>query len=550
MPAILARALGSVEIQFGESGCGHPGRWEGEWYDEYSQMSPSLTTTQRPPGPARLAASLLVQVDPRARDSLQHQIYVGIRRAILDAVVGPGARLPSSRALALDLGVSRTTSLLALEQLLAEGYLTARQGSGTFVATDLPDDLPQARVSRPARTPRHPPLSRRGATLSSVPSSARRLPSLSAVPFRIGVPALDQFPLRLWSRLAHRRLKRASAADLDYGDPAGLRPLREAIADHVGRARATSCTADHVIIVPGAQRGLDLVFRVLLDPGDEAWMECPGYPGARNALLSAGARIVAVPVDHHGLNVEAGVRRAPAARLTYVTPSHQFPLGVPMSLQRRLALLKWAREAEAWVVEDDYDSEFRHGMRPLPCLHGLDQDGRVIYVGSFAKTLFPALRLGFLVVPPDLQEGLIAARRASDLRAPGLDQAVLADFIAEGHFERHLRRMRGVYRERREALSEAAARYASGGLRLRNARAGMHVVADLLEADAVTVFGEAAARGVETMPLCAYGFGRARIANGLVLGFGAVEPKALLRGMERLAQAMESARRARIRPSA
>jgi GntR family transcriptional regulator/MocR family aminotransferase len=273
-------------------------------------------------------------------------------------------------------------------------------------------------------------------------------------------------------------------------------------------------------------------------------MEEPGYPGARSALLGAGARIVPVPVDAEGLAVEAGAR---GARLAYVTPSHQYPLGVPMSLRRRLALLRWASRAGAWVIEDDYDSEFRYRARPVPCLHGLDVDGRVIYVGSFSKTLFPALRLGFLIVPPDLQEGLVAARAAADQHPPVLDQAVLADFIGEGHFARHLRRMRMAYRERLEALTDAAARYCRGALRLRPTRTGLHAIADLEGADAGRVSREAAARGVEATPLSAYYAGRGRRANALVLGFAAVRPEAARRGMERLAAAIAAARQRGVR---
>jgi GntR family transcriptional regulator/MocR family aminotransferase len=488
-----------------------------------------------------------VRIDPDRPDTLQRQIYADVRRSILGGTLAPGTRLPSSRALAEDLGVSRTTTLLAFDQLLAEGYLTARRGAGTFVAADLPDDFPPAGVARLSRAPRRRPPSRRGLLLASATPTVHRLPSQEAVPFRLGIPALDAFPIGLWSRIAHRRIRAASVADLDYGDAAGLPALREAIAEHVRRARGTVCTADHVVVVPGAQRGLDLVFRFLLDPGDEAWMEEPGYPGARNALLSAGARMVPVPVDGDGLDVGAGAARAPSARLAYVTPSHQFPLGVPLSMQRRLGLLKWAAGAGAWVVEDDYDSEFRHAMRPLPCLHGLDPDGRVVYVGSFAKALFPSLRLAFLLVPSDIRDRLVVARRASDLQPPGLAQAVLADFIGEGHFERHLRRMRSVYRERLEALTEAAGRHCAGGLRVHDVRAGLHVVADVLDADAGAVCQEAAARGVEVMPLSAYRLGRGRLPNAIVLGFGAVPPRALRAGMERLARALEAARRARPR---
>ena len=361
--------------------------------------------------------------------------------------------------------------------------------------------------------------------------------------FRIGTPGVDLFPISLWQRLITRRLRFATAAQLDYGDPAGLRALREAIAGHVQMARGTQCSADQVVVIAGAQQGLDLICRLLLDPGERAWMEEPGYPGARSALLGAGARIVPVRVDAEGLDVDAGARRAGDARLVYLTPSHQYPLGVPMSLRRRLALLRWAGTARAWVVEDDYDSEFRYGTRAVPCLHGLDAEGRVIYIGSFSKTLFPALRLGFLIVPAGLQERLVAGRRAADQHPPALDQAALADFILEGHFARHLRRMRTAYRERLDALAAAVERFCGGVLRLRPVRTGLHAVADLAGADAVKVSSEAARRGLEVTPLSAYYAQRARAANGLVLGFAAVRPDVLSRGAERLAAAIEAARR-------
>jgi GntR family transcriptional regulator/MocR family aminotransferase len=486
------------------------------------------------------AANLLIRIDPGAGEGLQQQIYAGIRRAILEGVVQPGTRLPSSRAVAADLGVSRTTSLLALDQLLAEGYLTARGGSGTFVARELPDDLHETRASRPVKRPRHPPLSRRGMALSETPPAGRRIAGPPR-PFRIGVPALDLFPVRLWSQLVNRRLRSVTSGQLDYGEAGGFRALREAIADHVRTARGTQCDVDQVFIVAGAQRGIALICSLLLDPGDEVLMEDPGFPGARSALLAAGARILPVRVDKDGPNVPASGRRGGDARLVYLTPSHQFPLGVPMSLPRRLAVLKWASAARAWVIEDDYDSEFRYGTRPIPCLHGLDVDGRVIYVGSFAKTLFPALRLGFLIVPPDLHDRLLAARRAADSAPPTLDQAALADFMAGGHFDRHLRRMRAAYRERLEALYAAAERFCRGALRVRTARTGLHVVADVEGADATRVFEEALARGVEVMPLSAYYFGGGKAANGLVLGFGGVRPDAMDPGMERLAAAIQAA---------
>ncbi len=484
-----------------------------------------------------------IRLDPRAPEALQTQIYAAIRQAILDGALPPGAPVLSSRALAAELGVSRTTTLLALEQLMAEGYLETRARSGTFVARDLPDDRPRARATPPRTRPRHPAISRRGALLASVPPSAVRIPGPPCA-FRIGIPAVDLFPMRLWTQLVHRRVRALTVPQLDYSHAAGFQPLREAIADHVHAARGTRCDPDQIFIVGGAQRGLDLIFRLLLDPGDRAWLEEPGYFGARSALLGAGARVQPARVDAQGVDVSVVERDRRGARLIYVTPSNQFPLGVPMSLPRRYALLRWASAAHAWIVEDDYDSEFRYGTRPLPCLHGLDVDGRVIYVGSFSKTLFPALRLGFLIVPPDLRETLIAVRRSGDVHPPVLEQAALADLMHGGHYERHLRRMRAAYHERLQALEAAAVRCCGDALRLRPVLSGLHAVADV-KADAERVFEEALARGVETMPLSAYCGVRAQAPNGLVLGFAPVRPEMAVLGMERLAAAIEAARRRR-----
>ncbi len=489
----------------------------------------------------RATADLLIHVDPNARDTLQQQIYDGVRRAILTGRLKPGARLPSSRVLAADLGVCRATSLLAFEQLMAEGYIVTRPGAGTYVAPDLPDDLPRRPGGwRRLRADRHPPLSARATALAGMCPRAWRL-SGGPRPFRVGTPAVDLVPVRVWSQLTARRQRSASASQFDYGE---WPPLREAIAAHLRSARGTLCSAEQVLIVAGAQSGLDLMARLLLDPGDAVWMEEPGYPGAQSALISAGARIVPVPVDDDGLDVEAGIRRARDARLAYVTPSHQFPLGVVMSLPRRLALLKWASAAEAWVVEDDYDSEFRYGTRPVPCLHGMDMDNRVIYVGTFSKTLFPSLRLVFVVVPLDLRERLVAARRALEFQPPVLNQAVLADFMAEGHYERHLRRMRAAYRERLEAMVSAATQFCGGALRVRPVQTGLHAVADLEEGDDDRVAREAIARGVEAMPLSMYasaGISTAR-TNGLVLGFAPIRPEDAADGMRRLAASIEAAR--------
>jgi GntR family transcriptional regulator/MocR family aminotransferase len=485
-----------------------------------------------------------VQIDARSRAGLQQQIYSSIRRAILDGVLRSGTRLPSSRALAGDLEVSRTTTLLAYDQLQAEGYLSPRHGSGTFVANEVPDD--RLRLVLPRRRPRpaHPPLSQRGTALAATPPPASRLAGPSRA-FRLGVPALDLFPVRLWSQLSARRLRNVTVAQLDYGDAIGLPQLREAIAHHVEVARGTRCTAAQVVVVAGAQRGIELICQLLLDVGDTAWLEEPGYPGARNALIGAGAHVVPVRIDQEGLDVEAGWQQAPGARLAYVTPSHQFPGGVQMSLRRRLALLKWASSARAWVIEDDYDSEFRYGTRPIPCLHGLDAGGRVIYVGSFSKSLFPALRLGFLVVPDDLVSKVHDVRRASDVHPPAIDQAVLADLIEGGHYERHLRRMRAAYRERLDALTEGIDRHCGGVAKLRPVRTGLHAVADFIGVHAADVVRECTARGVEVNPLSAYFMSRQKPPNAIALGFASVRPDAITSGTEKMAEAIEAARRRR-----
>jgi GntR family transcriptional regulator/MocR family aminotransferase len=492
-----------------------------------------------------IAAQILVRLDPKARSSLQAQLCAGLRRAIRTGVLRPGTRLPSSRALAADLNISRTTAVLAFEQLLAEGVLTTRSGAGTFVA-------PTGAAARLAPVPPttsddpptpHPSLSRRGGALASMPTIAWKL-GAAPRPFRLGTPALDRLPLHAWTRAVTRRLKDITLSQLDYRDPAGELPLRTAIAEHVQRTRGAVCTAGQVIVVAGAQDGLELICRVLLDVGDTAWLEEPGYTGARSALIGAGARVVPVPVDGDGLDVAAGVRRAPDARLACVTPSHQFPLGVPMSLPRRLALLAWARRARAWIVEDDYDCGFHYGSRPMPCLQGLDRDGRVVYVGTFSKTLFPALRLGYVIVPTDLAVPMVTARGPGGFHPPALDQGVLADLMASGAYERHLRRMRREYQRRLAALAEAAARHGRGLFTLRPVTTGLHAIADLHGVDDQAAFREALAHGVEVMPVSAYCFDRRRRpVNGLVLGFGSVRPELLDDGMARLASAVRAARR-------
>jgi GntR family transcriptional regulator/MocR family aminotransferase len=481
------------------------------------------------------AASLPIFLERRGGRTLQEQIYRCIRQSIVDGLVGAERRLPSTRTLAADLGVSRTTALLALEQLRAEGYVVARRGSGMFIAPQLPELRPRS-IPSEGKLVSRPPFSRRGAQLARVRAPDRRKAFAGPCAFRLGTPALDLFPLRIWSQITRECLRALKPSQLDYSQLAGLRQLREAIAEQV-QSRGTRCDADQVQVVMGAQRGLHLIAHMLLDPDDVAWMEDPGYTGARGALASSGANVIPVPVDAEGMIIDGSL--GSDARLAYVTPSCQFPLGLAMSLERRHQLLEWARQSHAWIVEDDYDCDIHYRSQPLPCLHALDPDGRVIYVGTFSKTLFPALRLGFLIVPRDLQSGFNTARLATDLHPPVLDQMVLAAFISRGHYARHVRRMQAVYAERLDALRRAIER-SGAPLRLRPVQSGMHAVVDVIGVSAERVHVEAAALGVESMPLSAYYFGGSVRPNALLLGFGSVTPAAIRAGVTKLARAIES----------
>jgi GntR family transcriptional regulator/MocR family aminotransferase len=342
--------------------------------------------------------------------------------------------------------------------------------------------------------------------------------------------------------LLQRHARRPARGTLGYGVAAGLPALRAAIARHVGAARGVVCTPDQVIVVAGAQAGLDLVCRLLLDPGDAAWIEEPGYLGARGALLGAGADLVPVRVDADGLDVAAGAARAPNARLVYTTPSHQFPLGVTMTLPRRLALLDWAAHAGAWVVEDDYDSEYRYAGRPLPAMQGLDAGGRVVYLGTFSKTMFPALRAGWVVVPKPLAEPFAVAIRNTGHGVPAVVQAALADFIDEGHFAAHVRRMRGLYAKRQAVLVASAQRHLQGRLVVEPADAGMQIAARLSgRSDDRALSAALDEAGVVAPPLSAYALGRAPV-RGLFLGYAGVPEREIAAAVQTLGRVL--ARRA------
>jgi GntR family transcriptional regulator/MocR family aminotransferase len=481
-----------------------------------------------------------------SREPMHRQLYSELREAVLNGRLPPGSRLPSTRAIASELGVSRNTVMGAFDQLLAEGYLEGKVGSGTYVAEKLPEDMLHARgvPSAPRTRPVGAALSKRGAVLASspiIPPRPHRMPRA----FRPGPGAADHFPTALWMRLLARRWRGPLRELLSYGESAGYRPLREAIAAYVRAARAVRCDASQVVVVSGSQQGLDIMARLLLDPGDHVWIEDPGYLGARGALVGAGARVSPVPVDGEGLMVSAGIARQPHARMVYVTPSHQFPLGVTMSLARRLALLEWVKRSSAWVIEDDYDSEFRYSGRPIASLQGLDFTGRVIYLGTFSKVLFPSLRLGYLILPPELVEAFTNARALVDRHSPLIDQAVLADFIAEGHFARHIRRMRALYAHRHATFVEAAQKELAGLLEVEPQDAGMHLVGWLPEGvDDAAASRSAFEHGVEAPPLSAYALER-KPMGGLLLGYTAMGTREIREGMRRLALALRA-----VKPSA
>jgi len=477
-------------------------------------------------------------------EPLHAQLYRALRAAILRGELAPGARLPSTRALAADEGLARNTVLRAYDQLLGEGYVVGRRGSATRVATEIPDDV--AEIARAAARPRQrrpatsPRLSRWGARLPDAPPSWAAGERALPYDFRYGRPSFGDFPHATWARLLARRARAATVRDLDYGEPAGLPALRAAIAAYLARARAVDCRPEQVVVVHGAQQGLDLVARVLIDPGDRVLIEEPHYSGARRVLQAAGARLVAVPVDREGFDVARAGRAQARARLAYVTPSHQFPTGVVMTLPRRLALLAWAERAGAWVVEDDYDSEFRYGGRPVESLQGLDRAGRVIYVGTFSKVMFPALRLGYLVLPPGLVGPCITAKALADVGGAGVEQRALADFLAGGHFERHLRRTRARNRDRRAALLAAVARHLGDRVEVAGANAGLHLLLWLrgvAAAEAPRIVVRAARRGVGVYPPHPFYLGQPPRA-GLVLGYASLDEEAIREGVRRLAGAI------------
>lgn len=476
-----------------------------------------------------------------ARAPLFRQLYEAIKAAILRGAIDPGAQLPPTRQFCQLLSVSRQTVLNAYALLSAEGYLDGAVGCGTYVSLAVPavkkaKEAKEAKEAKAATLLR--PLPARGqAMVAAMQQVAFHAGPLRA--FRVGMPRIDHFPFDVWARLEGRRRRRPDH-HFGYGDPAGFLPLRELLYVYLKASRGVQCTPQQIIITSGSQQALYLLSQLLLAPGDAAWMESPGYHGASGPLRAAGATVFPVPVDAEGMDVAYGQMHCPHARLAYVTPSHQLPLGVSMSLPRRLALLAWAARAQAWVVEDDYDSEYRYTGAPLASLQGLDTTGCVIYVGTLSKVLFPGLRLGYMVAPPALAEPLAQVKALLDRHTAIVPQMALADFIAEGHFGRHIRRTRDSNAERRAVLLGAIGRDLADQLDCGPADSGLELCAYFRGRHQEAAVARAGIeRGIELRPLGHYAQPEAgrqcATPAGLLLGFAAIAPPEIEHGVQTLA---------------
>ena len=494
----------------------------------------------------RIFASFLppIALDHRSRIPMYRQLYDWFRKTVTDGQLRPGHRVPSTRSLASELNISRIPVLQAYEQLLAEGYFETFVGAGTCVAASIPDETLSPATSRRAlqdisQKPGPRRISRRGTALTHAP--AQPWLNVSGA-FRVSLPALDHFPIGIWSKLVARHSRRPPRGIMAYGDAMGYLPFREAIAEYLGASRGVRCEASQILVTTGSQLALQLSAQVLLNPKDPVWMEEPGYPGACQAFQTAGARLLPAQVDDEGINVADIIRRDRGARAVYVTPSHQYPLGATLSATRRMQLLNWAMRAGAWIIEDDYDSEYRFGSRPIAALQGLDSDARVIYIGTFSKVMFPALRLGYLVIPSDLAPAFSAARDAADIFSSTLYQAVMTDFIREGHFARHIRRMRVLYKERRSALVKAIQLQMSDVLEVVGAEAGMHLVALLPPGtNDLVVASKAVEKAISAAPLSSC-YSKAPARGGLILGYGGASVHQIHEGVRKLRLCMPGPR--------
>lgn len=476
----------------------------------------------------------VITIDRKSTHSLRLQIYRGLRDAIADGRLRGSQRVPSSRTMSAELNVSRIPILAAYAQLLSEGYFETRKGSGTFVSAALPETLMHA--PRPAGG-----SVRKASGMRQIARRASLFPSEIRGPWYKGLgafgvhqPAFEEFPFAVWSRLITHHSKGPSARAIHCIDPMGSMRFREEICNYLRTARAVRAEPEQVMIVSGSQQALQIATNVLLDPDASVWIEEPGYRLARNVFAAAGCRLIPVPVDDEGLNVAAGIKRCVHASVAYVTPSHQYPLGSTMSARRRMQLLNWAQSQGSWIIEDDYDSEYRFDSPPVASLQGLDANERVIYIGTFSKVLFASLRIGYIVIPPDLLERFISVRYAMDIFPPYLFQEVIADFIHEGHFARHVRRMRQLYAERRRTLADLLMRRCGNVLKIHGDAAGMHLAATFYtNRDDVGPAEEAAKQSLWLWPL-SRSYITKNVRTGFILGYGNVAADAMPRAVEKL----------------
>jgi GntR family transcriptional regulator/MocR family aminotransferase len=482
------------------------------------------------------AALLDWQVDRGDGAPLFRQIYLEMRAAILTQRLKPGAKLPSTRSLATSLRVARASVVAAYEQLLAEGYVAGKVGAGTYVSADLPESPERGKTRRPKSSAR------------LVPKPVRQFPYFAAAtaegedcPFQGGRALVDARTVDAWRKLTQRAWRSFGPVHLGYSDARGVVELRRAIGDYLLATRGVRADPEQIVITAGTQHAIDLAMRVLLAPGDEVWVEDPGYPLTQAALTAGGLRLCPIPVDAQGMSVAAGIRAAPKARAAFVTPSHQFPLGVVMSMARRLELIAWAREVGAFILEDDYHSEFRYAGRTLAALQGLDDGEQVLYVGTLNKALFPGLRVGYVVVPRSLLPAFVGARFLVDRQPPTLLQGALAEFLSEGHFAAHIRRMRLLYREQRDALVSTLQRRAGDAVEVTPPDQGMHLVAYLGDGIADTALEERArAAGLIARAISPL-FRRAPPRSGLLLGFTGHPRPLILPAAARLARLIAQA---------
>ncbi|RZQ61203.1 PLP-dependent aminotransferase family protein [Amycolatopsis suaedae] len=466
---------------------------------------------------ARRSASLPPSVLPLAGESdrpLRWRLHQGLKAAILGGQLAPGTRLPSTRALAESLGVSRSTVVEAFDQLAAEGFLDRRAGSGSYVGEQL-------HALRPATTPRRP--------APPVPDAGRTTEPPTA--FTPCEPDGDLFPHQLWARILARHTRRRTTGF----DPAGLPGLRQALASYLTLARGVNTAPDRIFVVTGAQQAILLAAHAVLARGDRVWFEDPGYPTGRAGLALAGLEPVGVPLDADGLNITEGQRLAPDARAAYLTPSHQYPTGVVMGLRRRLELLSWAERAGAWLFEDDYDSEFSYAGRPLPALQGIDRGESVVYIGTFNKITYPGFQLGFVVAPPSAAGSFAGVAAAAAATPPVPVQSAFAEFVADGHLAHHVTRARTLYRHRQDTLIAELHDQLGDRVRIHQPAVGMHLIAELTGCSAEAVARHGRRAGLDLRPLSAYSSGTARVAEALVLGYGHLSPDQIREGVRSLA---------------